>query len=202
MASWRSDLLSYNRVEPVRRIELRLPPYQGGVLPLPLNRRDAGRPGFEPGSLSGQSRAGLPLPPAPIKSPRPASNRRPDAYKASALPVELQGRSTLGGSRTRINLALNQARLPGCGASAWSLWTDSNGLLRVTTPVLCRVSYRGVAAHRGFEPRLPDPESSVLPVGRMGIECGRCDSNAHTARFELARSRRLPSLPHGAPPGT
>src|SRR5579862_4470534 len=89
-----------------------------------------------------------------------------------------------------------------CGTSAWSLWTDSNGLLRVTTPVLCRVSYRGMAAHRGFEPRLPDPESSVLPVGRMGIECGRCDSNAHTARFELARSRRLPSLPHGAPPGT
>ncbi len=61
--------------------------------------------------------------------------------------------STLGGSRTRINLALNQARLPACGTSAWSLWTDSNGLLRVTTPVLCRVSYRGMAAHRGFEPR-------------------------------------------------
>ena len=32
LASWRSDLLSYNRMEPVRRIELRLPPYQGGVL--------------------------------------------------------------------------------------------------------------------------------------------------------------------------
>jgi hypothetical protein len=112
--------------------------------------------------------------------PSRAPGRRPDAYKASALPVELQGRSTLGGSRTRINLALDQARLPGCGTSAWSLWTDSNGLLRVTTPVLCRVSYRGVAAHRGFEPRLPDPESSVLPVGRMGIECGK----VRKVRFE------------------
>src|SRR5579859_924832 len=35
-------------MEPARRIELRLPPYRGGVLPLPLNRRVAGRPGFEP----------------------------------------------------------------------------------------------------------------------------------------------------------
>jgi len=41
-----------------------------------------------------------------------------------------------------------------------------------------------------------------LPILPMAIRCGRCDSNAHTARFELARSRRLPSLPHGAPPGT
>ena len=99
-----------------------------------------------------------------------------------------QGRSTLGGSRTRINLALNQVRLPDCGTSAWSLWTDSNGLLRVTMPVLCPVSYRGMAAHRGFEPRLPASETGVLPIERMGIGCGRCDSNAHAARFELARS--------------
>ena len=41
----------------------------------------------------------------------------------------------------------------------------------------------GEAAHRGFEPRLPDPESSVLPVERMGIKCGRRDSNAQAARF-------------------
>jgi hypothetical protein len=38
-----------------------------------------------------------------------------------------------------------------------------------------------------------------LPIPLMAIECGRCDSNAHAARFELARSSRLPSLPHGAP---
>ena len=28
----------------------------------------------------------------------------------------------------------------------------------------------GIAAHRGFEPRLTLPESAVLPVERMGIE--------------------------------
>jgi hypothetical protein len=33
-----SDLLSYNRMEPAQRIELRLTPYQGVVLPLPLGR--------------------------------------------------------------------------------------------------------------------------------------------------------------------
>jgi hypothetical protein len=49
------------------------------------------------------------------------------------------------------------------------------------------VSYRGIAAHRGFEPRLPDSESGVLPVERMGIECGRRESNAQAAKFELAR---------------
>ena len=38
----------------------------------------------------------------PIRQPRGASSR------------------TLGGSRTRSNLALNQARLPICGTSAWS----------------------------------------------------------------------------------
>ena len=59
--------------------------------------------------------------------------------------------------------------------------------LSLTRGPLCRVSYRGVAAHRGFEPRLPDSESGVLPVERMGIECGRRESNAQAARFELAR---------------
>ena len=46
----------------------------------------------------------------------------------------------------------------------------------------------GVAAHRGFEPRLARPGRAVLPVERMGIACGRRDSNAHAARFGLARS--------------
>ena len=31
----------------------------------------------------------------------------------------------------------------------------------------------GVAASRGFEPRFPEPESGVLPVGRRGIGCVR-----------------------------
>jgi hypothetical protein len=46
----------------------------------------------------------------------------------------------------------------------------------------------GMAAHHGFEPRFAHSECAVLPVGRMGTGCGRRDSNAQTARFELARS--------------
>ena len=42
LASRRSDQLSYNRMEPARRIELRLPPYHGEVLPLPLSRHELG----------------------------------------------------------------------------------------------------------------------------------------------------------------
>jgi hypothetical protein len=42
----------------------------------------------------------------------------------------------------------------------------------------------GVATHRGFEPRLPDSESSGLPVERMGIGCGRRESNAQATYFE------------------
>jgi hypothetical protein len=53
----------------------------------------------------------------------------------------------------------------------------------------------GKAAHRGFEPRLPDPESSVLPVERMGIECGRRESNAQATRFELVRYAKVPFTP-------
>jgi hypothetical protein len=68
-------------MEPARRIELRLPPYRGGVLPLPLNRRVAGRPGFEPGSSRSKGRAGLPIPPPPIKSPHPVLPRASRSYK-------------------------------------------------------------------------------------------------------------------------
>ena len=38
----------------------------------------------------------------------------------------------------------------------------------------------GIAAHRGFEPRLARSERAVLPVGRMGIE------RVGAARLELA----------------
>jgi hypothetical protein len=37
--------------------------------------------------LSGQSRAGLPIPLPPIKSLLPDPNREPSAYKAAALPI-------------------------------------------------------------------------------------------------------------------
>lgn len=59
--------------------------------------------------------------------------------------------------------------------------------LSLTRGPLCQVSYRGMAAHHGFEPRLTDPESVVLPIERMGIGCGRRESNAQATRFELVR---------------
>jgi hypothetical protein len=172
--------------EPARRIELRPPPYRGGVLPLSLNRRELGAQASNLEALGSKPSGSAD---SPTAHQEPPSGATPDWPFLQGTPGRWsQGRSTLCGSRTRINLALNQVRLPDCGTSAWSLWTDSNGLLRVTTPVLCPVSYRGMAAHRGFEPRLPASESGVLPIERMGIGCGRCDSNEHATRFELARS--------------
>lgn len=46
----------------------------------------------------------------------------------------------------------------------WSLGPDLNGLLRVTTPLLCQVSYEG-AALPGFEP------------GTLAVKLGYLDSN-------------------------
>lgn len=77
----------------------------------------AGEGGFEPPQRESKSR-GLPVSRFPIRA---APRCRPG-------PSALQGRSrsrarrqsTLAGIRTRINLALNQARLPCCGTSAQS----------------------------------------------------------------------------------
>jgi hypothetical protein len=41
---------------------------------------------------------------------------------------------------------------------------------------------------RDSNSHLPGSEPGVLPFRRSGIECGRCDSNAQTTRFERARS--------------
>ena len=65
----------------------------------------------------------------------------------------------------------------------------------------CRPSGPARAAGAG---RTGSNLSGFLPNANFvwGTACGRRDSNAHAARFELARYPRFPSLPHRAPPGT
>lgn len=98
-------------LEPARRIELRLTPYQSVVLPLPLNRLELGKqdsdlhhPGPKPG--------GLPDCPIPHRSRLPASNGSPAPYKGAALPDELRRHGVLGATRTHITQLLRLVPLP------------------------------------------------------------------------------------------
>lgn len=68
------------------------------------------------------------------RSPRQPS---PIACRAANGRSLLHFTGTLGGSRTRINLALNQARLPDCGTSAWSPCPEPNGDRTLTRRRLC-----------------------------------------------------------------
>ena len=129
-------------MEPARRIELRLSPYHGNVLPLSLSRQSWGQQDSELHHPDPKVKR-VPVTPFSIESPCPVpirtviltrDDRSPDpkgivsrAGFEPALPAT-SGSCTLGGSRTRINLALNQARLPDCGTSAWSLRAESNRL--------------------------------------------------------------------------
>ena len=76
-----------------------------------------------------------------------------------------------------------------CGRSVWSLWTASNRLLPRTKGTLCQMSYRGASCPPWPRTRnLRNQNPALCRFELMGIGCGRCDSNAHAARFELARS--------------
>src|ERR1700693_2971772 len=81
----------YGHVEPARRIELRLPPYQGGVLTVITKQAWLAAQASNLESVLIQSQAGLPVPPAAIRSHLPDSNRQPSAYKAAALPLRQGG---------------------------------------------------------------------------------------------------------------
>ena len=137
--------------------------------------------------LRGQSPPGLPIPPPPIESHLPGSNGSPVLYKRTALPAELRWRDVPGAIRTYTAHPSRWYLLPLGYEDMRASGRPRTACLPLTRGTLCQMSYRGVAAHRGFEPRLPDSESSVLPIERMGIECGRRESNALAARFELAR---------------
>ena len=89
----------------------RPPPYQGGALPSELSRH-SWPPRNRTWILLIQSQVGLPVPLPAIASPRQASNLRPSAYKATAVPSELQGRRILGATRTRTGSVLNAVPPP------------------------------------------------------------------------------------------
>src|SRR5262249_50304599 len=60
----------------------------------------------------------------------------------------------------------------------------------------------GKAGHPGLEPGNSGFRARrVCQIPPMAIGCGRRESNAQAARFELARYTGFPSLPHGAPRG-
>jgi hypothetical protein len=65
--------LSYIRMEPARRIELRLHPYQGCVLPLSLGRHRSGS-WTRTSVHAGQSRVGMPANPPRIVEPSPGAD--------------------------------------------------------------------------------------------------------------------------------
>jgi hypothetical protein len=112
-----------------------------------------------------------------VRYVRPDSNRHgprgPPAPQAGVYPVPPRTRAAARGS----NRAVRRTK---------------------TVPQAVR---GGVAGHPGLEPGSSASRARrVCRIPLMAIEYGGRDSNAQAARFELARSSRLPSLPR-APPG-
>ena len=107
----------------------------------------------------------------PVLSPwsqRPGSNRLPPLYESGARPVVLRWHRAGGGSRTRSCRLTRPTRRRGSPA-----WVPSarfeRALYGPSDRCLLPLGYEGEHAPRqGFEPRFPDPESGVLPVGRSG----------------------------------
>jgi hypothetical protein len=176
-------------MEPARRIELRLHPHQGCVLPLPLGRHELGAQD---------------------------SNLEPSAPRAAAPPVELPPIDGLhrvaprlaGLTRSARSLDKGRVRSPGLEPGRPSRSTGTSGQRVYLIPPRAHESRHpgptravrptkaepqavrgGKAGIPGFEPgELPGQSRAGLPVPPYPIECGRRDSNAQTARPELARS--------------
>jgi hypothetical protein len=148
-------------MEPARRIELRLRPYQGRVLPLPLGRHELGAQGsnlevsafkarrvclfpYRPSRASPQGRTGLP----PLQG---ADERRPER------------RGVLGATRTRTAGDLD-AVPPAVGLRGpESRHPGSNRAIR-RTKAKPQAVRGGEAAPHGFEPRFAASEAAVLPL--------------------------------------
>ena len=96
MASRRSGHLSYNRMEPARRIELRLQPYQGRVLAVTTKQARAGRPGLEPGSSRVKAERVCQFPYRPMEPPPGATPGLPVVQ--GPVGHWTRGRSTSGGT--------------------------------------------------------------------------------------------------------
>jgi hypothetical protein len=78
----------------------------------------------------------------------------------------------LGRSRTRNRRLLKPTSLPGVGVRAREPPPGADPGRPPYESGAAAVR-GGVAASRGFEPRFPESESGVLPVGRRGIGCVR-----------------------------
>jgi hypothetical protein len=108
-------LLRHARSEPARRIELRLPPYQGGVLPLSLSRRVVRLTGLESNQRTRDPKSRCPCQQSTgHQSPPPVSNRDTWPYKgrAGADPEGRVRSEGFGPSRPRGHRPLKPARLP------------------------------------------------------------------------------------------
>lgn len=177
-------------MEPARRIELRLHPYQGRVLPLSLGRH--GWPGWTRTSVVTWFKAMAPLPteqPA-IRAatgchPRlavltgDARSLDPAAWcaRGDSNPEHLASRASLS-AKLEYEHTEPSARLE---RAASSLRGKRSGL----------VSYEGVAAGQGLEPRFRGPEPRVLPLDDPAL--------VRAAGFGPAPVRllRTPPLPLG-----
>jgi hypothetical protein len=133
--------------------------------------------GFEPAPFSVQASCAYPV--APRRRGRHATRRGNRTDRSSdrtvARPRALGGIRTLRTSRPQTPQACASAS---SATSAWSLRAASNRLLRITRATLCQVSYRGMAAGQGLEPRLAGSEPAVLPLDDP--------ASVRKARFERA----------------
>src|SRR5579864_3824436 len=109
---------------------------------------------------------------------------------------------TLGGSRTRINLVLNQARLPVAARAYGASGRPRTACLLRTKETLYQMSYRGIAPGAGVEPTSPGSGPGILPLNDPGSGAEGAIRTHMPRGLSLRGMPRFPSLPHGAPPGT
>ena len=144
-------------------------------------RRGAGLPaghGLVPG-VDGRSGPPRPDPRGHARAPRRLPRRR-----AQPATCGRQTPDEKGSLKPRRGVVLTADT-----TVTWSLWTASNRLLPRTKGTLCQMSYRGASCPPWPRTRnLRNQNPALCRFELMGIGCGRCDSNAHAARFELARS--------------
>ena len=122
------------------------------------------------------------------QSPRPESNRLPARYKLAALPGELQGHRVPGAIRTRttdlLGIVTPATGLRGHGAA--TRCRTGPPALRGRGRKPCAAAWLAILASNQKNSGIRARRVCQIPL--MAIGCGRCDSNAHAARFELARS--------------
>jgi hypothetical protein len=159
--------LSYIRMEPARRIELRLPPYRGGVLPFSLNRHSwrSWTRTMTTGVKARQAADYLTLQREPPSGAAPdlrLYRSRAAAARGGNVPSARFERALPGAScQCLLPLGYEGPEPPPGADPGHPLYESGAAAVR-----------GGEAARRGFEPRQPRPERGVLPVRRTGIGTG------------------------------